>query len=155
MTGSAGIHGTALALAVDPDGPLVGVLLRGAAGAGKTRTALHLIETCPFGRTALVADDHVNITHEPDGLIARAPAALAGLAEVRGAGPVAIRQTTAIRLAISIVLDDAERIAPKRTFKPLPDAPEGLAEFHIHGANGLRTLIAAFLAGQTPRCIVD
>lgn len=155
MNGSAGIHGTALALAVDPDGPLVGVLLRGPAGAGKTSTALHLIETCPYRRTALVADDHVTITHEPDGLIARAPAALAGLAEVRGTGPIPVRHAASVRLALSIVLDRAERMVPVSKFRPVPGVPAGLAEFHLHGASGLRTLVAAFLAGQTPRCIVD
>jgi len=66
------------------------VLIRGPAGSGKSRLALNLIQAASkngqliFAR--LVADDRVHVEAAHDRLIARPPAALAGLLEVRGLG---------------------------------------------------------------------
>jgi HPr kinase/phosphorylase len=59
-----------------------GVLLRGPSGAGKSDLALRLIEA--GGR--LVADDQTRLSRSGSRLLAAAPAALAGLIEVRGVG---------------------------------------------------------------------
>src|SRR5690348_6291197 len=58
------------------------VLLRGPSGAGKSDLALRLID----GGARLVADDQVELAAENGCLIARAPAAIAGRIEARGAG---------------------------------------------------------------------
>jgi len=66
------------------------VLIRGPAGSGKSRLALNLIQAASkngqliFAR--LVADDRVHVEAAHGRLIARPPAALAGLLEVRGLG---------------------------------------------------------------------
>ncbi len=63
------------------------VLIRGPAGAGKSRLALKLIEAAdrlPFVR--LIADDRVHVAAAHGRLIATAPANLAGLLEIRGIG---------------------------------------------------------------------
>jgi HPr kinase/phosphorylase len=66
------------------------VLIRGPAGSGKSRLALNLIQAASkngelvFAR--LVADDRVHVEAVHDRLIARPPAALAGLLEVHGLG---------------------------------------------------------------------
>ena len=66
------------------------VLIRGPAGSGKSRLALNLIQAASksgqliFAR--LVADDRVHVEAAHDRLIARPPAALASLLEVRGLG---------------------------------------------------------------------
>ena len=91
------------------------VLIRGPAGAGKSRLALALIEAAPtrlipFAR--LVADDRVELEACHGRLLARAPKALAGLLEVRGLGirrlphePVAI-----IGTIVDLAAPDAQRL---------------------------------------------
>ncbi|MCI5047930.1 MAG: hypothetical protein MRY59_10535 [Aquisalinus sp.] len=84
------VEGTGVAVAVDPDGPLAGVLLRGASGVGKSDLALRLIEECPWRRTRLVADDLVIVGAEKDGLAMRHPGSLAGKMEARGFGIIRV-----------------------------------------------------------------
>jgi HPr kinase/phosphorylase len=80
------VHGSC----VSRDGD--GVLLIGPSGSGKSDLALRLL-----GRGfALVADDRVDIE---DG-VATAPAALAGLLEVRGLGVVRLPYAATARLAL-------------------------------------------------------
>ena len=65
------------------------VLIRGPAGSGKSRLALSLIQAASHGQlifARLVADDRVHVEATHGRLIARPPAALAGLLEVRGLG---------------------------------------------------------------------
>jgi len=65
------------------------VLIRGPAGAGKSRLVLNLIQAAPHGPLTfarLVADDRVHVEACHSRLIARPPATLAGLLEVRGLG---------------------------------------------------------------------
>src|SRR5262245_61986603 len=59
-----------------------GLLILGASGRGKSALALALTAT----GAALVADDRVEIVRRGRALVARAPAALAGLVEARGIG---------------------------------------------------------------------
>ncbi|WP_419898610.1 HPr kinase/phosphorylase [Roseomonas sp. USHLN139] len=70
------LHGSAAAL----DGE--GVLLLGAPGAGKSDLLLRLVQR----GWRLVADDQVAVAPRDGGVEASAPAALAGLLEVRGLG---------------------------------------------------------------------
>ena len=72
------IHGTCVLVGG------IGVLLRGPSGAGKSDVALRLID----GGALLVADDRVELRMVDGRLMASAPAALAGLLEVRGLGIV-------------------------------------------------------------------
>jgi HPr kinase/phosphorylase len=65
------------------------VLIRGPAGTGKSRLVLNLIQAASHGPlifARLVADDRVHVEASHGRLIARPPAALAGLLEVRGLG---------------------------------------------------------------------
>ncbi len=66
-----------------------GVLITGASGSGKTTLALALVarfgDERQFAR--LVADDQVFLAASHGRLLCTAPAPIAGLAEVRGAGP--------------------------------------------------------------------
>ena len=73
-----------------------GLLLRGPSGAGKSDLALRLID----GGALLVADDQVLLAAEGGRLIARAPAALAGLLEVRGLGILAVPAAAQAPLAL-------------------------------------------------------
>ena len=65
------------------------LLIRGPAGAGKSRLALELIQAGASGLLAfvrLIADDRVHVAAAHGRLIARAPVNLAGLLEIRGIG---------------------------------------------------------------------
>lgn len=84
------LHATCVAL-----GPR-GVLLRGPSGAGKSDLALRLIDRGAW----LVADDQVEVAVEAGELVARCPAAIRGLLEVRGIGLVTMAATRQIPLAL-------------------------------------------------------
>ena len=90
------VHGSCVAI----DG--LGVLLRGPSGSGKSDLALRLIEA--GGR--LVADDQTRIARHGQVLLASAPAALAGLMEVRGVGILKLSLGQLLSLApLSLVVD--------------------------------------------------
>ncbi len=74
-----------------------GVLLLGQPGAGKSDLLLRLLDR----GFMLVADDRVDI----DDGIARAPAPLAGLLELRGLGIFRLPYAPDARLALAVVLD--------------------------------------------------
>ncbi len=89
-----------------------GVLIRGPSGAGKSTLAralvAHFVARGRFAR--LVADDQVAL--EPYGcrLVARVPARIAGLVEVREVGIIPVRHLPAVRLSLVVTLaDDAPR----------------------------------------------
>ena len=108
MTGMAGrllLHATAVAI----DGRAV--LLRGAAGAGKSDLALRLIDA--GGR--LVADDQSELRREGDAIIVRAPASIAGLIEVRGIGIV--RLDALAEAPVALVAD----LMPREKIERLPE----------------------------------
>ncbi|MGC8522689.1 MAG: HPr kinase/phosphorylase [Acidibrevibacterium sp.] len=90
------IHGSCVAR----DG--AGVLLLGPSGAGKSDLALRLIDR----GFALVADDRVDIAAG----IARAPAELAGLIEIRGLGIAQLAHTPEVPLALVVELGVPERL---------------------------------------------
>lgn len=79
-------HGTALVLGDR------GLLVTGAAGAGKSTLALLLIDRARAGgrHAVLVADDQVLLAASGGRLVARPPATIAGLAEHFGAGPLPV-----------------------------------------------------------------
>ena len=89
------VHATCVALGER------GVLLRGAPGAGKSDLALRLIDSGAM----LVADDQVALSVSGGRLLARPPAAIAGLLEVRGVGLVRLpfRRRATVVLAVDLV----------------------------------------------------
>ena len=91
------------------------VLVRGVSGSGKSRLALRLIEAAvlgslPFAR--LVSDDRTHIYVLHGRLIARPPAALAGLMEVRGLGirQVPYEPMAVVGLVVDLAMEDAQRM---------------------------------------------
>jgi HPr kinase/phosphorylase len=91
------------------------VLIRGPAGAGKSRLALALIEAAELGLlrfARLVGDDRVLLEPSHGRLLVRPPPTLAGLIELRGLGirrfpfePLAV-----VGLVVDLAADDAERM---------------------------------------------
>jgi serine kinase of HPr protein (carbohydrate metabolism regulator) len=91
------------------------VLIRGPAGAGKSRLALRLIEAArtgivPFAR--LVADDRVHVEASHGRALVRAVPELAGLIEVRGLGVrrVPYEPLAVVGLLVDLAAEDAERV---------------------------------------------
>jgi HPr kinase/phosphorylase len=83
------------------------VLIRGPAGAGKSRLALELVQAGANGRLAfsrLVADDRVYVAATHGRLIVRVPANLAGLIEIRGIGicRLACEPVAVVRLVVDL-----------------------------------------------------
>ena len=160
MTGaiSNSLHATAVAVAVDNDGPLAGALILGGSGAGKSALALSLIEACPFQRTALIADDVVFLETSRGGLVARRPESIAGMIEVRGFGPVKVRTISSCGLIIAVDLGaQSERVPAPRRFGAVEGSPGiPLYPFMWNGAEAtaphrLRRMIATILGGQSQR----
>ncbi len=85
------------------------VLIRGAAGSGKSSLALALIRRGDRdGRLVrLAADDQVFVTAAGGALIARTPETIAGLIEVRGCGIVSCPHEGLARIGLVIDLVDA------------------------------------------------
>jgi serine kinase of HPr protein (carbohydrate metabolism regulator) len=87
------------------------VLLRGASGAGKSDLALRLIDEGAL----LVGDDYVDLTREGDRLWAQARPAIAGLLEVRGAGPLSFPHLDRAPLVLLIDLEPPAERLPEST----------------------------------------
>ena len=124
------LHATCVALD-GRDGPL-GVLLRGPSGAGKSDLALRLIDR----GASLIADDQCEVTIEDSAagprLIARAPAEIAGVLEVRGLGIAEVPSLAQAPVALVVDLVGRDQVAR------LPDATA-----------------AAILGGDLPRLALD
>jgi HPr kinase/phosphorylase len=82
----------------------IGVLFLGASGAGKSDLALRMIDR----GFMLVADDRVEIVNG----LARPPASLAGLLEVRGLGILTLPHLAEARLALAVELGEHEERLP-------------------------------------------
>lgn len=91
------LHGSAVAL----DGR--GLLILGAAGAGKSGLALSLMAL----GARLVADDRVLLERRGDAVAAAAPPALRGLIEARGVGILRAEAVETATLALAVDLDAA------------------------------------------------
>ncbi len=88
------------------------VLIRGAAGSGKSALALALVAR--GGR--LVADDRTRLARHGAAVLAWAPPAILGLVEARGVGVLRVEPAPPSRLALVVDLDRAEteRLPPHR-----------------------------------------
>jgi len=86
------------------------LLIRGAAGSGKSSLALRLLQAAEFAR--LVGDDRLHVEAVRGVLLARPPAPLAGLIEVRGVGlrRVPFEPMAAVGWVVDLAVADAARL---------------------------------------------
>lgn len=105
------VHGTAIVIGTR------GLIFIGPSGTGKTAAALHCIGQARRRGlfAALVSDDQVLLDPAGQMIVARAPATIAGIAEIRGAGVVDVPSID--RAILSHVIRPVrppfpERIAP-------------------------------------------
>lgn len=104
MTASATIHASAALYRG------VGVLVRGASGAGKSRLVLDLLDDARAtgGDAALVADDRVAVEAAHGRLVARTPRTIAGRIELRGFGIVEIAYEEACVVALVVDIEETQ-----------------------------------------------
>lgn len=99
------LHATTVAI----DG--AAVLIEGPSGSGKSDLALRLIDR----GAVLVADDATLVLRTPAGLIARAPATIAGRMEVRGIGLVTLPHLAQAPVALLVRVEpDPPRLPERR-----------------------------------------
>lgn len=84
------------------------MLIEGASGAGKSDLALRLIDR---GAT-LVSDDYTLLTRADGGLIASAPATIAGQIEIRGLGVIPLPHADKVRVALVVRLTESPERMP-------------------------------------------
>lgn len=97
------------------------VLLHGRSGSGKSDLALRLIDR----GAQLVSDDYTVVRRIGDGLVASAPANIAGQIEVRGIGIVRMPALDSAPLVLMALLDElVERMPDDRpTTRPVAGMP--------------------------------
>jgi len=127
------------------------VLIRGAAGAGKSRLAFALIEAGRSGAlsfTRLVGDDRVHVEAAHGRLLVRPAGTLAGLIEIRGLGirRVPFEAVAAVGLVVDLGAADAERLPGRES-----DIAEvaGVVLPRLGVAPGIDPLPALFAALRT------
>ena len=133
MTGTLLVHATAVAI----EGGAI--LLRGQPGAGKSDLALRLIED----GARLIADDQTVLRRADNHVLVRAPAAVAGLIEVRGVGILRVDYLDEAPLALVVDLvpsTEVERIPDDRfeVVLGLPIRMIALAPFEASAVAKLR-----------------
>jgi HPr kinase/phosphorylase len=139
------VHATAVAI------DRSAILLRGPPGAGKSDLALRLID----GGARLVADDQVELRQAENRVWVRAPAAIAGLIEIRGVGILRLRALGEAPLAMCVDLrpsDEIERLPESRFEDVLGVAVPLIAvsAFEASAAAKLRLALRAFSTGPLP-----
>lgn len=92
-----------------------GVLIEGPSGAGKSDLALRLIDRGAL----LVADDRTILAIEDGVLVARCPATIAGLIEVRGLGLLRLPHLAAAPVALALLCTDSVARMPDAAVRTL------------------------------------
>ena len=125
------------------------VLIRGPSGSGKSRLALALIaagetKLLPFAR--LVADDRVALEACHGRLLARPPARLAGLVEVRGLGIQQMRYeaVAVVGSVVDLAAADAQRLPSPSERQTVIDALP-LPRLAVASGENPMPLVMAFL----------
>jgi serine kinase of HPr protein (carbohydrate metabolism regulator) len=139
------VHATAVAIGG------AAVLLRGPSGSGKSDLALRLIDA----GAGLVADDQCELTRRGERILAAAPAAIAGLIEVRGVG--VLRLACLPQSPVGLLVDLAPPEAIERLPEPCTEIVLGvavprimLAPFEASAAAKLRLALRAFTGTGLP-----
>ena len=146
------VHATAVAIATAV-GPRA-VLLRGASGSGKSDLALRLIDA----GARLVADDQSELSQHGETIIVRAPAAIAGLIEVRGVGILRLDTIAEAPLALVVDLIAPELIErlPSLAYERILelDVPRiSVAPFEASAAAKVSLALRAFAGDGVPAII--
>ena len=146
------IHATAVAIETAL-GPRA-VLLRGPSGAGKSDLGLRLIDA----GAQLVADDQAELHRQGGAVIVRAPAAIAGLIEVRGIGIIRMKALpeAALALIADLVRPEAIERLPNRATERILDVEipcVALAPFEASAVAKARLILRGLTGPGLPALI--
>lgn len=131
-----------------------GVMIEGASGSGKTSLALGLIDTARARGLAasLVSDDQALLSVAGERLVASAPAAIAGLAELRGYGIARVEHVDCCEIDVVGRLDADEGLP--RMAEPGRTTIKGveLPLLHLPGRHEQQAarIVLAWLADRGP-----
>lgn len=131
----------------------VAVVLRGPSGSGKSDLALRLIARY---RATLIADDQVMLRAPAQHVLCEAPAALAGLIEVRGLGLLKLETHTGVPLALVVDLvarDEVPRLPPEESVTLCNIAVPRL-KLHAFDDSTLDKIIAALAVVKNPELVI-
>jgi HPr kinase/phosphorylase len=118
------------------------ILIRGAAGSGKSALALELISR----GAGLVADDRTILAAADGALIASCPASISGLIEARGMGLMRVRPVPSAPVTLVVDLDHAETARlPERRSVTLQDC--ALQLIHKSDSPHFIPALATYLSG--------
>ena len=136
------IHATCIAIGKR------GVLLLGKSGTGKSELALRLLDE----GAKLVADDRTDLFLRGGALMARAPATIAGLMEVREMGIIAMPYAKSAKLALVVQLGKRGPRLPRPRFYSAPFAAKPVPSIALDGhapaaTAKIRAALAAFSKG--------
>jgi HPr kinase/phosphorylase len=139
------VHATAIAI----EG--AAILLRGPPGAGKSDLALRMID----GGARLIADDQTELRRAGELVLVRAPAAIAGLIEVRGVGILQVDAVgeTPLALLVDLVRSSEVERLPESRFEEVLGLPVpliALVAFEASAAAKLRFALYAFSSPLSP-----
>lgn len=145
-------HATCLVLGED------GILIRGAAGTGKSSLCLELLDHADMvGRHArLVADDRVRLALRHGRIVARPHPAVAGLIELRGLGirrMINVAPATVIRLVVDLV--DACPRYPDDSIQPATILGIGLPRLRLEPRQPRAYVIRQALTAMRQEAIVS
>jgi HPr kinase/phosphorylase len=118
-----------------------GVLLTGPSGAGKSDLLLRLLDHGFY----LVADDQVEVIRPGATWVASAPAALAGLLEVRGLGLCHMPWQRQATLALVVRLGEAVRLPMPEIFPELGLPTVDIAPWHASAPHRVALALACAL----------
>lgn len=135
------------------------VLIRGPSGSGKSRLALALIEmgrTGAFAFARLVADDRVLLSARHGRLVARPPATLAGLIEVRGLGlmRLAHEPSAVVGLIVDLAAADAERL-PEPAARQADIEGIALPRLAVASADAALPTVRAYMVHDMANAMAD
>ena len=137
------VHGTAVVVGER------GLLIRGPSSAGKSMLAAALIAD----GARLVADDRVHLSSCHERIVATAPAAIAGLLEMRGLGlvPVPNEASAVIRLVVDLVDADLLERHPEPSAASVTLFGVLLPRQPVPAASPMSPLLIAAALGVLPR----
>ncbi|MEM7739232.1 MAG: hypothetical protein AAF225_00340 [Pseudomonadota bacterium] len=142
------LHGTAIGVALDLEGPLRGVLLVGPPGSGKSRLAAELIAHCPHQRTGLIADDLIQFDSCGWAIVPEA----GPLLHLRGVGIAKVRAAPPMAIDFIVTLGPNDNDACIKTEEALTGAQTVPVEPDGANAAALRLALRSLASGQSLWC---
>ena len=129
-----------------------GILICGSSGCGKSDLCLRLIDQ----GAKLVSDDQTVIENENNALIARCPANIKGLLEIRGIGIVEIPSIEQTEIRLKLILQDSMKIdrMPSKKRELIENVEIPVFELDAFSLSAIIKIKTLLLVGKGKRKII-